>query len=228
MSSGTSYSFSADILDVAGQTFNLFIADGANTLKSANVTWTGTGNWRRRSVTWTADANATFRLFVTRSAIASTTVFYTDGWQLEVGEVSTYIDGWLTGYVNGQTAYVWNGTPGASTSWRSGQTRSGGTYLKLSSIAKLAFIVGLGMAPLTNMAVGSSLGGSHYQNTIYNERPFSLVMNLLSSGGDYGVIQKARASLINAVKPDLTGYRQPVLMQYDAYDANSLEVSETL
>jgi hypothetical protein len=227
LTSGTQYSFSTDVLDIAGQTFRLYIADGANAVVSSIATWTGTGYWKRRSVTWTANASATFRLFVTRSAVASVTPFFVDGYQLEVGAVSTYLDGNMTGLLVGESAYRWNGTVNASTSWRSGQTRSGGTYLKLSTYAKILSIVGLGMAPISNIALPSSFGGAFYQNTVQNPRGFSIVLNA-TGGGDYSVIQAKKAALIDAVKPDKTVFRQPVLLQYDQLDANSLETSETL
>lgn len=225
---GTTYSFSADILDVAGQTFNLFIAsDVGGTLASTNTTWTGTGYWKRRSVTWLATGSGTFYLFVTRSSVASTTKFYVDGFQLETGAVSTYLDGNQLGFVTGETAYRWNGAVDASTSWRSGQTRSGGTYLKLSSYLKILAIVGLGMGSVSNIAVASSLGGGYYQDTLNNERAFSLVANI-NKAGDYALIEKARAALIDAVKPDLVARRQPLLMQIDQLDSTGLEIAETL
>jgi hypothetical protein len=132
----------------------------------------------------------------------------------------------MTGLLVGESAYRWNGTVNASTSWRSGQTRSGGTYLKLSTYAKILSIVGLGMAPLSNIALPSSFGGV-YQNTVQNPRGFSVVLNA-TGGGDYSVIQAKKAALIDAVKPDKTVFRQPVLIQYDQLDASGLETSETL
>jgi hypothetical protein len=227
LTNAVQYSFSADILDVVGQTFNLFIASATDgTLASGNTTWTGTGYWKRRSVTWTATSGATFYLFVTRSSVASTTKFYVDGWQLETGAESTYLDGDMVGYVTGETAYRWNGTNHASTSWRSGQTRSGGTYVSLSTYAKLLTIVGLGMAPVSNIGLASTMGGSYYQNSVVTERPFSLLVNI--NGSDYATIQKAREGITACVKPDKTVYRQPLLMQYDELDGNGLEIAETL
>lgn len=228
LTNGTQYSFSADVRDVAGQTFNLYITNAGGTRVSDNVTWTGTGQWKRRSVTYTAAASANHMLVITRSAVASTTKFYTDGWQLETGEVSTYLDGDMSGFVTGQQAYRWNGTPHASTSWRSGQTRSGGTYMRLSDYAKAITILGLGLSPMVNTALPTSLGGSHYQNTTAaSERPFTIMAHL-TGGGDYGVIQAKRAALINAVKPDATTYRQPLLIEYVERDSAGVEVSERL
>jgi hypothetical protein len=220
------YTLSMDVLDVAGQDYYVYVDMGAGGNVSS-VHWTGTGYWKRRSLTFTGTANAS-SLSLCRSSINSTAVFYTDGWQLEEGANSTYLDGDMIGFVPGEIAYRWNGTPHASTSWRSGQTRSGGTYVDLSTYARLISIVGLGMSPIVNLAVPSSLGGSFYQNSIAINRPFSLVLNINSLTADYAVIQRARAALEAAIKPDKTTLKQPLLIQCDALDTNGLEMGETL
>jgi len=224
---GTSYSFSADVLDVNGQSFSLFVQDHAYATITS-TSWTGTGYWKRRNITFTSDAgDTTHYLVVQRNSVNSTTKYYTDGWQCETGAVSTYLDGDMVGYVNGETAYRWNGTRHASTSWRSGQTRSGGNYVKLSTYARILGIVGLGMAGVSNIAVPSQFGGAFYQNTVPSERGFSVVVNF-NAAGDYSTIQKNKEAITTCVKPDKTIYRQPLLLQYDELDANSLEIAETL
>jgi hypothetical protein len=227
LSNAVIYSFSADILDVVGQEFNLYIAAVGGAPKSSVITWTGTGYWKRKSVTWTADSSTTFALYITRSSVNSTSKYYVDGFQLEAGAVSTYIDGDMQGYVVGQTDYRWNGTRHASTSWRSGQSRSGGSFVSLSTYMKILTIPGLGMAMLTNIAVPSTMGGSFYQNTVPQERAFAIVGNINKSG-DYALIEAARSALINAVKPDLVTVKQPLLIQIDQLDANSSPIAETL
>jgi hypothetical protein len=227
LTNGVQYTFSADIKDVAGQTFNLYFY---RTTIKAITTWTGTGYWKRRSITYTADATNTFYLFITRSSVNSTTKFYTDGWQLEAGTETTYLDGDMVGTVIGQTDYRWNGTPHASTSWRSGQTRTGGTLTDLATYGKILNIVGGGMEPLTNIAIPSSMGGSFYQNTISLERPFSVIMNLNASvaGGDLGAIYRNRAALIALIRPDSVTRKQPITLKIDQLDVNSAEIAETL
>jgi len=59
LTAGTQYSFSADILDVNGQSFSLWFADNAGALVGSAVTWTGNGHWKRRSVPYTAAATTT-------------------------------------------------------------------------------------------------------------------------------------------------------------------------
>jgi hypothetical protein len=227
LTSGIQYSFSVDILDIPGQIFQVYATNSGGAVKSVILLWTGTGHWRRKYVTFTADANDTFSFYIIKQASAATTPYYTDGWQLEVGAVSTYLDGSLTGFVNGQTDYRWNGTPNASTSWRSGQTRSGGTYVKISTYAKILDIIGLGAADVNNISIPSTTGGSYYQDTVVEDRAFSVVCNV-RGGGDYAVIEKARAALINAVKPDATNKKQPLLLQIDQLNSSNIEIAETL
>jgi hypothetical protein len=228
LTSGVTYSFSCDVLDVAGQDFYIGIDDSGSGHTYASTHWTGNGYWKRRYLTFTAQATTAHYIHLYRSSVNSTTKFYTDGWQLEVGAVSTYIDGDCTGFVVGQQAYRWNGLRHASTSWRSPQTRAGGTYVHIGSTAvQILTILGLGMAPITNIGLPSTMGGSFFQNTIPNERPFSVIVNAHAQG-DYAVIERAKTVLENAVKPDLTIYRQPLLLQCDQLDANGLEIAETL
>ena len=84
LTAGWQYSFGADILDVAGQDFYLLVADGATgTEQYTTAHWTGTGYWKRRSVTFTPLTSASYDFILFRSSVASTTPFYTDGWQIE-------------------------------------------------------------------------------------------------------------------------------------------------
>jgi hypothetical protein len=228
LTSDVTYTFSADIKDVNTDDFELYIADTSNALKSTKTTWTGSGYWKRRSVTWKADASATFRLFATRAASDRVTTFYTNGWQMEVGAESTYIDGDQTGFVSGETAYRWNGTRHASQSWRSSQTRSGGTYLDLSTYGKVQNIIGLGMAGVTNVTQLSTMGGSYFQNTVAGEREFTIIETVYGASADYSLVEKARAAIINAIKPDPVTNKQPMLMQIDQLDDSGLEIAETL
>jgi hypothetical protein len=228
LTTGQEYSFSCDTLDVLGQTFGLYIYNGA-TLKSS-TTWIGTGYWKRKYLTWTTDASATFDFYVLRTAVNSTTKFYSDGWQVEDGAVSTYLDGSMYGYVLNDYSYGWNGTPYASTSWRSAKTRSGGYFLHLSTYARVLSILGLGMASISNIAIPSSLGGSSYQTTVLNERPFVVNIGMSSDviNGDRAVIDRKRAALMNALNPFLLDREQPLQIQIDQLDETGSPIAETV
>ena len=227
MTSGQQYAFSCDIKGVAGQVYYLQITDTSNNVKATSSTWTDKGYWKRRKLVWTCNSTATYRLKLCRASVASVAVFQTDGWQCVAGEHCTYIDGAQSGFVIDEDAYLWNGTPYASTSRRSGLTRSGGKYVNILDYAKIVTVLGLGLSNLVNIAVPSSFGGSYYQKTISAERPFSLVYEF-RGGGDYSVIEAARAALVDALTPDFTIYDQPTLIQCDHLDENGQEVAETL
>jgi hypothetical protein len=229
LTTGVQYTASVDILDVAGQTYSLIMHDHTSSDIINSTSWTGTGYWKRRSVTFTSDSgNATHYMQLWRiTPTASTDPFYTDGWQLEVGAESTYLDGDMTGFVMGQEDFRWNGIRHASTSYRSPQTRSGGTLTKISTYAKILQIPGLGMGPVENIAVPSTMGGSFYQNTIATDRSFSIICNI-NKDGDFALIEAARSALINALRPDNTLLRQPLILQIDQLDAAGATIAETL
>jgi hypothetical protein len=227
LSAGTQYTFSVDVKDVVGQSFGLAVQHiGGDNTQTFGTAWTGTGYWKRKSLTFTGEA-FTYALFVIRYSVASTTKFQTDGFQCEVGAESTYLDGDMTGFVMGQEDYRWNGIRHASTSYRSPQTRSGGTLTKISDYAKILQIPGLGMGPVENIAVPSTMGGSFYQNTIATDRSFSIICNI-NKAGDFALIEAARSALINALRPDNTLLRQPLVLQIDQLDAAGAEIAETL
>ena len=223
--SSTQYTFSCDVLDVAGQTFNLKIYNNPFTLL-ASTSWTGTGHWVRKSVTVTTDANTPFTLWLTRSAVASVTPFYTDGWQLEAGAVSSYLDGDMKGFVRGETSYYWNGTPHASTSFRSGQTRSGGTEVRLRDYMKIIAILGLGMSPVINNSLPNIRGGSFFQNSVLDGRTISIGGKI--AGSTTGALFANREALLNAVNPRQTQTEQPMILRIRGLDAAGVQQSETV
>lgn len=228
LTAATQYTFSVDVKDIAGQPFFLkaYELAGDNT-EIVGTIWTGTGYWNRRSLTFTAEAS-TYAIQVIRQSVVSTTKFYVDGFQLEVGAVpSTYFDGDMVGFVPGQTDYRWNGSRHASTSYRSRETRSGGIWTHISDYARILQIPGLGMSPVSNIAIPSTMGGSFYQNTIPVDRPFSIICNI-NKANDLGLVEVARQALINAVRPDYVTRAQPLLMQIDQLDSSSDPIAETL
>jgi hypothetical protein len=225
LTNGTQYSFSADILDVAGQSYSLWFADNAGNLVGAATTWTGNGHWKRRSVTYTAAATATHRLYLTRASINSTAVYYTDGWQLETGSVSTYLDGDMRGFVRTQTDYYWTGTPHVSTSYRSGQTKSGGTEVRLKDYMRIIAVLGLGLAPIVNSALPNVRGGAFFQSSKFDSRTITLSGKVVGLAPD--VIYDNRKALVAAINPRNVGADQPMVLRISALDtAGGVEQAE--
>lgn len=225
--SGTTYVFSADVLDVSGQTFNLYIQAADGTPTSSSTSWTGDGYWKRKSISWACTSSETYRLYLTRSSVASTTHFYTDGWQCESGTESTYFDGDSVGFNRFRPDYGWNGTPHASTSWRSGKTRSGGTLLRVRDYAGIEGVIGLGMPPVVNNSIPLSAGGAFVQNTVAQPREFTLLLNFLDTAGLSGLYAD-RAQLVDAIKSDNVPTDEPIVLRWELEDTSGVRQSETL
>lgn len=169
-----------------------------------------------RIVTWTATFSATdaalLRLYVDAAqveACGSEGVFAT-----------TYIDGDQRGLVPNQfpPAYLWNGTPHASTSTRSGQTRAGGRIMRFTDFTfLLTAIIGLGLATPQHEALAfAQLDGGQYQTTIKPPRTFSLAGRWAAdtpSQRDIGAGQLARL-----LDRDRIGARQPLVLTMQAQD----------
>lgn len=221
---GVDRTFSVDVYNpVVGETMYLQITDNAFSMLS-QTTFVSNGYWQRISVTRTGTANTTRKLALQRGATASTTPFYTDGWYY--GAVNgTYFDGDSRGFNKNarQPEYRWLGTPHASASWRSGQTRSGGTLLKISDYARILLVLGLGMGAVTNVAL-PMMDHSAYQTTHTKDR--EIVFSLAFWGSTPGDLRANRNALINAVRPDRTAVKQPLVIRYQGYDASGNDATE--
>lgn len=221
--SGAARTFSVDVLGVAGQAMRVQIRTTAGTVLS-ETTFTGTGYWQRIKVTRTGSASTTRRLYVVRDAAASTAKFYVDGFYYSTVD-GTYLDGDMKGFIPGRQDYRWNGTPHASTSWRSGQTRSGGTMLRIKDYATILTFIGLGMANILNIAHPMTIDRSSYQTTRALDREFVLTLDFI---GTHDQMQAQRQTIINAIRPDRVTVRQPLVLRYQGMDGSGAEASEPL
>ena len=144
---------------------------------------------------------------------------YIDGVQIETGtEPTTYIDGDVEGNINTGNVleYYWSGQENASTSVRTANTRAGGELIDISAYCKNILLEGLGVAPVDNVAVPLTSGGETYLYSNYLSRYFTL--RVVFEGVDIGDIQAKRKGLLNLIKPDVTGYEQPLVLRYQGYD----------
>ncbi len=228
--SGSTYVFSVDVYGVNGQSMSVWFADSGTVLAGTEHSWVANGHWQRRSVTFAATATATFNLMVTRGSVASLGAWYFDAAQLEYSNESTYIDGDQPGLVMDETAYYWNGTRHASTSTRSAYTRAGGTLLCLNDYMQIKNVQGLGMAPVTNSAIDSSLGGAYFQNTTAGSRP--LVISGAVTGDNASTPEgnkQTKLDLIaDAIAFDRVATTQEMVIEYQGVDASGEECSERL
>lgn len=228
LTSGTTYAVSCKIYGAAGVSYKLSVATTAGADLVARR-FTGNGRWRWIWLIWTETSSTTRRIYLTKSGSTSTAVVYLDGLQCEACETgqywpTTYIDGDQAGLVANQypAAYAWTGTPHASTSVRSGQTRAGGRVVNLQSAYRfwITGTAGLDLAPPQHQALAfSQLDGGQLQSTIVPPRQFSIA-GVLDAESE---AQRARlaADLAFALGYQQTGLRQPIRLIYEPYDGTT-------
>lgn len=217
------YAASADIWGAAGVPYLFRVVDGGGTVLSS-YSFTGTGKWIRPSAVVTALSVSTL-IQIIKNGSASTAVFYTDGWQMELcndgyNVATTYIDGDQRGLMPNQSpaVYGWNGTPHASTSYRTAQTRAGGRVIKLRDAKYLlTSIIGLGLPPPEHQALRfAQLDGAQYQNTLKPPRQFSLAGRVAATTPTEA--DAALAQIGRLLDRDLTGQRQPLVLTTQAQE----------
>jgi hypothetical protein len=213
LTSGTTYAYSAKVRGVANLKYKIAI-ETTGGVELASVTFTATGRWQWISGYYTETSSTTRRFTVRKAAHTSVAIFYLDGVQVEAiasGEtVSTYIDGDQLGLVPNQqpVAYYWNGTPHASSSARSGQTRAGGMVVPFKKYGFLiTAIIGLGLAGVHNVATDyARIDGSYDDYTRKPSRQFTLTGRF--QGRTYAELRRNRSGLAQYFDRDLVGQDQ--------------------
>lgn len=232
LTSGTTYAYSAKVRGVAGLKYKLSIeTTGAVELNA--VTFTATGRWQWIVGYYTETSTTTRRVYARKAGHASTAIFYLDGVQVEAivaGEtVSTYIDGDQLGLVPNQSpvAYIWNGTPHASSSARSGQTRAGGMVISFKKYGfLLTAMIGLGLAGVQNVATDyARIDGAYDDYTRKPPRQFTLTGRF--QGRTYAELRRNRSGLAQLFDRDLTGQDQRLTLLRTVEDGYGRIVSTT-
>lgn len=229
--SETLYTASVYVLCVNSTPYEFHIYDGDGSYVISSMFFQGLGRWQRLVLTGTTGAGSSdvsdFWIVIRKNQSASTTPFYLDGLQVEQkGYATTYADGDMVGLIPGQKAFYWTGTRHASTSVRIVDTNAGGRIRRIDETGfKLIGMVGLGMPPVSNITSPLALtGGSSYQRTIPNQRPFTLVGDL--SASSLAQLQRQRNALLNLLKPT-TIVPQPIMLRYQLYNCKD-PISEEL
>jgi hypothetical protein len=233
LTSGTTYAYSAKVRGVAGLKYKLAIETTGGVELNA-VTFTATGRWQWISGYYTETSSTTRRFTVRKAGHTSTAIFYLDGVQLEAiaaGELaSTYLDGDQLGLVPNQSppAFVWNGTPHASTSTRSGQTRAGGMVIPFKKYGfLLTALIGLGLAAPQNVATDyARIDGSYDDYTRKPARQFTLTGRF--QGRTYGELRRNRSALAQLLDRDLTGQDQRLTLLRHIEDGDGRIASSTI
>lgn len=232
LTSGTTYAYSCKFKGTAGKQYTISIATtgGANL---TSYTFTATGRWQWVWGYWTETSSTTRRFYIRKNNHTSATVFYVDGLQVEAiaaGETaSTYIDGDQLGLIarESPTPYYWTGTPHASTSVRSGQTRAGGMVMRLDKYGFLLLaVLGLGLAVPQHMSTPlPQADGAAYGGTRKTERTFSLMGRF--DDPSFSNLQRKLADLGDVLDRDLVGQQQPLVLLYQNTDECGRAWSDT-
>jgi hypothetical protein len=234
LTQGVTYYFSADFWGALGVPYKVAIYDG-NSVLQAKTSFIGTGYWQgdRPLVAFTAGSSATYYFVAGKDSSADTNPFWTDGWQVERDQQTTYIDG-------NQEGCYWDGVPNGSTSERSGQTRAGGKYVNFSDYD---FVVdkmtGTGMPIFQHIIIQYGLqDGGYYQRTKATPRAFSLTgtVNIDPSAQlSWNTYHANRKALESAMQIDLIDIQQPFWLRYSgvprpmwirAFYANGFEMNK--
>ncbi len=234
LTSGTTYTASIVIQGEVGKSYTIWFATTAGALLGTKRTWIGSGVKQRIHVTYTETSSTTRRIYITRNSYVDTNYFYVDGLQVEAKTYpTTYCDGDQIGLISDkltvQPSYWWTGTPHASVSGRSVKTRAGGKEVSLLELGlRIYSVSGLGMSPLEDQFLPIPGFGEFPQGTGTSSREFILTGAIYSNNMDPRYLHSIRKALIDVVKPTATSLAQPMLLRYQAVDADGNPVSESL
>lgn len=192
-----------------------------------------TGRWQWVILYYNESAGASRRIYFRKNGNTNVYPFYVDGVQSEVisaGELaSTYIDGDQAGLVPNQSppAYYWNGTPHASTSTRSGQTRAGGMVIPFKRYGfQLLAMIGLALAEPQNVATSyARIDGSYDDYTRKPARQFTLTGRF--DGATDLELRRNRSALGQYFDRDVTGQDQRLVLLHHLVDDCDTPIGDT-
>ena len=215
--SGNTYTFSAYVKGTAGQAMRLYICHNVSPYTvRATETFTATGYWQRKEVTWTSTVTGNQWVVVSRDATASTDPFYVDGVQFEQASAATTL---IEGYMPGCR---WESYARNSSSIRSAQYRKGGEIVDLSDYCEIVQVTGLGHGDWNQILTKMTSGGDMYQTHTRKSRNFSIVVDF--TGNSLSEIETNRKAVIDLIRPDLlTG--QEMIVRYQGVDVNGDEAT---
>lgn len=216
---GTTYYFSVDVLAPAGTTLRISFETTGIVTVGTGYSFTATGFWQRVSVAYAETATTTRYVAIRQANSPNRAPIYSDGWQVEQDNLTTYIDGDQVGFVRNRRDYFWVGTPHASASTRIGQSRHGGKIISFSDFGyRTTAILGLGMAGRINQLQPIARGGAFYSGSTVSDRQFALPGMLY--GDSLPDLQRKRKQIIDIIKDDVVFPDQPLRMFYQQFDEN--------
>jgi hypothetical protein len=207
--SGTYYTVAFDFLGAAGISYTSFFATTGGVQKGTELDFTGDAKWHRYSVTWQADADATFRFYIVKNNYAVVSPYYIDGVKLTAKSYDTT-------YFDGDTPECrWVGAPHGSMSERSASVRTGGREYNLDSYSfYVTEAPGIGYPNNEHIIQEQALlPGDLLVGLKTKSRVFTLVPEQL--GDSRTDLHLKRKQLIDALKPDrVAASTQPVVLRY--------------
>jgi len=214
ITTGLAYSLSLDVKGIAGQAMRIYAVSDSQT--QGTTTFTATGYWQRISLSFTAQNTGAVLLSLQRDSVASTSPFWTDGWQFEQTVYpSTFISGDMG------DGYYWEGTRRDSASTRMKYVKTGGELLDLDDYCSVVSVTGLGHGDWNQIVTKMTSGGDLYQDHIRKSRQFSIVVDF--TGDTLGEIEGKRKVLIDALRPDL--FEGEMVVRYQGFAANGDEAT---
>lgn len=223
------YGVSCYLRGANGVTYNLEIAPFPTGNALGSTTVVGNGAWQYVAFQYAEPSPGSIAraVVVRKRNSADVTPFYVDGVQVEVGSVTTYIDG-------DQPGGTWTGAPQNSTSFRSGQYRGGGSVVALGDLGlSVDQMLGVGMPPIEDSSQSYAVtDGAEFQRQRAGARRFALTTKPIV-GTSLSSFHVTRRTLIDVFKPDLVTPQQPIrflyyggqgTIQLDAYYDKGLEL----
>lgn len=219
LTGGTPYAISAKLKGVGGRQYALQLRDATATNVIAQTPVQSNGHWQWLQLFATPATTTTYTVVLLCSP--TTALAYWDGVQVEscadgVIAPTTYIDGDQAGLIPREVppAYIWNGTPHASTSSRSGLTRAGGRVLRFADFGfLLTAMIGLGLAVPQNVATEyARLDGGYDQYTRKPIGQFTLMGRF--DAVDEAQLRALRGALAAAFDRDASAADQRLILQY--------------
>jgi len=229
LEASTQYCLSFYAWGTKGYQYNAYVLDIINGSSPGYINFEGAGIWKRYSFTFTTTGAANLHQLFIRDLELHSAILFIDGLQLEKNRTTptTYFDGSMEGFLNPKKVleYWWESTPHASNSYRAAITNSGGELEALVLGCKKLDVYGLGMAPVSNVAIPLVTGGERYLYSKGNARFFAAQI-VLSADMSMGEISEERERIRQLVDPLSRQYAQPILLKYIGYDSDGEVATE--
>ena len=233
LTAGVTYAISAKFICMeptlgttyVGKQMKLWLGDTSGNVRAV-TSFVSTGRWQWITLIYTETTSTSRRIYFTKGDVATADAFCIDGVQCEaitdgILQATTYIDGDQIGLLPGQQPppYGWNGTPHASTSYRTILTRAGGYVMNWQQAYGflLTGMIGLGMAAPNNVSIPYSvLDGARFIRTTKPPRTISFP-GRFQADDNYG--QMLQQSAMRAVLDrDLSPLQQPLVLFVEPQD----------